>query len=498
MFAIIIVGLLATNCTKDAPLADPEVQFNLNPAGSGGELKSGMDVPVCVADWWNQNSLIHATYVKYKIDGLEFKNIPVFYVNGVPWTGSIKITNSGLHTINEFYVYSDNNTPNDPSDDNFLAAVPHLGSEFAKYVSTPLEQTFTTANGKKTEVKLDVVCYTPGVSGNFGFVYFDVLHAIQARDLYFYGDFCIKEKQDYATSLYAQQTNWNSGPPLPGSGFIDAPAITKIEVWKNGVLAETFNNAPQGEKLRITYADELGKTDAFEIKLFILVKQGNAFNYVQFKSWTFNDISNIPQGNDGLIDFVLGNCYDPTTPPDLILAPWLNLPITTTYTITAQPSTLGGYVDATLTNTGSGYDIRDGVYGSFCADHSKQIYISQPYNMNVYSSLHTELLPLFAQSNKWNKINWLFNHLSQYPGYHWYDIQGCIWLYDSPIWDGAAVAGMPALTLLSLQMKADADIYGANYSPLPGGWAAIIFIPVDTPANATSAIIQTMFVKIDP
>ena len=494
MFAMIMVTLFTTNCTKDAPLPDPEVQFSLNPAGSGG-FKSGMEIPVCVADWWNQNSLIHATYVKYIIDGSsDFKTIPVFYdaITGVPWTNSIKLA-PGTHTISEFYVYSDNLKLNDPSDDVFLAAVPHTGSEFAKYVSSPLNQTFTIINGKKLQVPLDVVCYSPGVSGDFGFVYFDVLHATQVRDLYFFGDFCIKDKSEYASSLYGTQSNWGSG-----SGFIDAPAITKIEVWKNGSLAETFSSTKEGEKLRITYADELGKTDAFEIKLFILVKQGNAFNYVQFKSWTFNDVSNIPQGTDGLIDFVLGNCYDPATPPDLILAPWLNLPSTVTYTITAQPSTLGGYVDATLTNAGLGYDIHNGIYGSYCADHSTTIYVNQSYNMNVYSSLHPELLPVFAQSNKWNKINWLFNNLSRYPGYLWSDIQGFIWLYDNPVWLGGAESGMPPLTALSTQMKTDADNYGATYSPPPGGWAAIIFIPVGTPANATTAAIQTMFVRIDP
>jgi len=482
MFAIIIAGMLATNCTKDA-LPDAEVQFNLNSVSGGGLLKSGLETPIC--------SELPASYVMYKIDDSEMKSIPVFYVNGTPWTSSIKMSNDGVHTINEFLVYNDNNTPI-LTDDILLSAVPHVGSIFESYVTTPLEQTFTIVNGKKTEVKLDVVCYQPSSSSDFGFVYFSINPTV-VRELAFFGDFCIKEKSDYANSLYAQQTNWTTG-----TGYIDAPAIAKVEVWKDSILIETFGNEPQGEKMVIKYADDTKKTELFEIKLFILVRQGSGFEYVNFKSWTFNDISNIYQGGDDLIDFVLGNCYDPTTPPDLILAPWMNLPTTAKYKITAQPSTLGGYVDATLTNIPAGYDITNGVYGSNCADHNTNIQIGVEYNMAVHSSLYPETLPEFAKSDKWEKINWLFNNLDRYPGYQWYDIQGFIWLYDDPIWTGLPEAGMPALTELSKTMRDDADLYGVNYSPLPGGWAAIIFTPSNTPANATNASIQTMFVRIDP
>ena len=482
MFTIIIAGILATNCTKDTPLSDPEVQFNLNYVLSGG-LKSRTDIPVC--------SDLPATYVMYKFDNSELKQIPVFYVSGKPWTSSIKMT-TGVHTIQEFLVYNDNNTPNDLTDDILISAVPHIGSEFAIYVTTPLEQTFTIVNGKKTEIKLDVVCYQPNVSNNFGFVYFNI-NQINVKELAFFGDFCIKEKSDYANSLYAQQTNW-----ILGTGYIDAPAIAKVEVWRNGILIQTVGNAPQGEKIIVKYSDNKSVVDAYEIKLFILVRQGTNFNYVMFKSWTFNDISNIPQGTDGLIDYILGNCYDPSSPPDLILAPWMNIPTNATYTITALPSTLGGYVDATLSNIPIGYDITNGVYGSNCADHTTGIQMNVSYNMSVYSSLYLETIPLFARSDKWSKINWLFNNLDHYPTHQWYDIQGFIWLYDNPVWNGVAGSSIPPLTALSQTMKADADLYGVNYSPLPGGWAAIIFIPEGTPNNATTATIQTMFIKIDP
>lgn len=121
-----------------------------------------------------------------------------------------------------------------------------------------------------------------------------------------------------------------------------------------------------------------------------------------------------------------------------------------------------------------------------------------PENYSNFGFAYQDKLPIFAQGTKWNKINWLFNHLDWYTGYQWNDIQGFIWLYDSNPWNGLPYAGMPAVTDLSQQMKIDADTYGANFSPLPGGWAAIIFVPAGTAHNATSATIQTMIVKIDP
>jgi hypothetical protein len=92
----------------------------------------------------------------------------------------------------------------------------------------------------------------------------------------------------------------------------------------------------------------------------------------------------------------------------------------------------------------------------------------------------------------------MFNHLDWYPGYQWFDLQQVIWLYDTPPWDGLAHSGVPDLTPLAIQIKADCDLYGPGYVPPPGGWAAIIFIPTGTPPDATQATVQTMIIKIDP
>lgn len=492
MIAIILMAVFTTNCKKDSsnkPVAGTyNLSFNINNVEPSLLKSTNSDTIICT------NLL--ADYVMYKVDNGPLTKIGVFYVNNIPFTNSVKLI-EGPHILQEFLVYSDNNTPNDATDDILLMATPHSSSVFAGYVTTPLDKSFTVNVDNKLPLKLDVICFQPQYFTKFGFVYYQ-LNELTIRQLWFFGDFCIKGKEDYNGSQYTSQTNWGTG-----IGFIDAPAIAKVEVWRNGTLQNTFQNSAQGEKFSVTYGDYKQTTDAFEIKLFILVRQGTTFGYKFFKSWTFNDISNIPQGTDGVVDFVLGNCYDPITPPDLILAPYMNLPATATYKITGwNPSTIingyQGYVDATLSNIPSGYELSNGLYASNCADHSTTIYLNTGYNMDVYSSLYPSQLPLFAQSTKWEKINWLYNHLDYFPGYLWSDIQGAIWLYDNPVWNGQATTGMPALSPMMTTMKNQMDLYGAGYKVPPGGWATIIFIPQGTLSNSPTPTIQTMFTRTDP
>jgi len=492
MLAIIIVAFATTNCTKDS--TDPitgtaDVSFNVNSVTQSGLKSTATDTIICTT--------LSSDYVKYKLDNGNFKAISVFYVGGIPWTNSIKLP-IGPHTINEFMVYSDNNTPNDSTDDVLLSAVPHAGSGFAGYVTTPLNQSFVVETDKKLEVKLDVVCFQPQYYTKFGFVYFQ-LNELTVRQMWFFGDFCVKDKSLYAGSSYALRSGWS------GFGYGDVPAIIKVEVWRgttptNKTLQNTFTNNDAahnyGDKVSVTYGDYKQSTDYFEVKFFILVRQGTTFDYVQFNSYTFTDISNITTGSDGVIDFVLGNCYDPSTPPDYIYAPWMNLPLSNqvpSVTYYMSPATLGGYVNATLGNISTGFDISNGTFASYCGDHNVTINYGVSYNMDVYSSLYPEKLPLFAQSasGKWAKINWLFNHLDWFPTATMNNIEDVIWSYDN-------VSPIPTPSGLSTTMRNACDQYGVNYHVPTGGWACIIFIPHGTPANAPTAAIQTMFIKIDP
>ncbi|NJO88664.1 MAG: hypothetical protein HC831_06650 [Chloroflexia bacterium] len=92
------------------------------------------------------------------------------------------------------------------------------------------------------------------------------------------------------------------------------------------------------------------------------------------------------------------------------------------------------------------------------------------------------------------KINWLYNNLSNYENVHWYDLQGFIWLYDNPVWNGQALGTVPAVTELTLKMKADADKYGPGYKVPLGGTYVIIFIP----PGVEGPIVQTMISQLNP
>jgi hypothetical protein len=90
-----------------------------------------------------------------------------------------------------------------------------------------------------------------------------------------------------------------------------------------------------------------------------------------------------------------------------------------------------------------------------------------------------------------------------YPNLQWYELQQAIWEYDNVQWDGSTDGGVPALIdpnypTRALQMVSDANTYGVNYVPPPGGYAAIVFVPHGTQGNATTAAIQTMFIMYDP
>lgn len=424
-----------------------------------------------------------ADYAKVTISGTAYKT-EVFYINSQPYTNTIKL-DAGDYVLTEFMLMSDNNTPDDTSDDIMIAATPHEGSEFAQYVEQALAIEFSVEEFKKTELGVSVLCYQENDYSKFGFIYFGIDQVV-VREQFFFGDICICRLEDYANSLYAGQS---TGLQL------DMPAIFKIEVWRNGVFFEEFTNEEwlgEGSPLRVRYADVLHHEDMFKFKLFVLVRQGSEFNYVHFHTWCFKDEEVIKNGEDGVVDFVLGNCQPSA---DLILAPWMNLPPDLKYTITGtDPSAQNAYVEVTLSDIPEGYEIANGLYPSNCADHTTPIFIGHSYEMNVYSSLYPNQLPAFAQSDKWEKFNWLYNHLDWYPGYKWYDIQGFLWLYDDPAWDGEASETMPALTAMSVQMKEDADKYGEGYKVPLGGSYVIIFIP----PGVEEPLVQTMISQLNP
>ena len=494
---IAVVSISSCNKTEDTtPQAGTaELSFNI----LAGQSPTGLKETPCISANQSGNYIL-VTMLKPGASTVTTDKLDVFYIDNKPYTNSMKLI-PGTYSIKEFIMKNDNQTPNDPSDDQVVAAGVHSTATYASLISASsyLDKTFTIEAFKKNTMNLELVCYDAAHYTDFGFEFFGMDQTV-IREQNFFGDFCIKEVKDY-NNTYATGSPYVTALGGAANIMLDMPAIFQIEVLRNGVSIGTYNNnsaAGVAQPLKVQYADPLGTVDHFEFKLSIMVRKGAGYAYVYFHSWTFDDGAKIASGTDGVVDFVLGNCVPGA---DLVIPPWMNLPQTCTYQITGAyaPGSKGGYVDAALNVAGGShdFDFNTATYASWCANRGVTIGVGVNYNMDVYSSLYQDKLPLWAQDGKWAKMNWIMNHLDWYPGYAWSELQQAMWKLEDNTWDGSAHAGVPAIGPIGIKMFNDANAYGSNYKVPSGGWACIIFIDHNT-GSSPSAITQTMFTKVDP
>ncbi|MBE0650656.1 MAG: hypothetical protein IH595_07420 [Bacteroidales bacterium] len=477
---LVLIGIFSS-CQKkspDAPVTRQEVTFGIQTIDPG-VLKSSNDT-------WNCSSTI-PDMAWIEIDGEDYYS-QLTTVNGQLYTQSIQLT-TGTHTVNHFVLYKENDGKKGPTAaDPIVYGTPEIGSEFAVYVKRPVGFPIEVNAFAKTEVSVQVLCFSADQYTKFGYNWFDVQEVV-VREQFFFGDFCTKHFNDYAGSHYALQ--------LTGLA-LDMPAIFKImayvqngdswDLLPNGNGGDgSFTNDTQeanygvGAPVTVIYPDNLGQTDNFKFELYILVKQGEAFNFVLFHTWTFSDDEKIPAGNDGVVDFELGNCNVGSA--DLQLPPYLNLPAQVTLKMNNTiPSTtltqegLPGYFDIILSNVGSGFDIADGKYAANCFRIKGGINNAQhPYK--VESSLYPDLMGPLYKDLPWDKANWLMNHLANYPGHTWSDVQQALWMLEDPNYNGDSTCEKkPApITDIGLKMVADANLLGPGFVPAPGDLVAVVF-----------------------
>jgi len=393
------------------------------------------------------------------------------------YTQSLSLS-AGSHSIQEFVLWNDNQTPGDESDDIPLSAGVQSGSPYAGFVTVTLDLDFDITTEKKIEIPIDVLCIDDQTAADLGFEW-NRISEYNRISFAFFGDFCIKNATDYQASAYAQQSNWGPSP------FIDVPAIARIELWHkkntgNWILESTTENSSEGEAIIVSYTDKKDVSDSLMIKISVLVKLGQHFDYKEFFVIKFKEGERPLEtcsGGGCTSYYVIGECYEAAN----YHAPgWNTLPEQVTYKVgpTHAPGTLGGYVDGTISNCPEGYEIANGTYPFYCGDYSSQINIGQEYTMNVYSSLYPEDLPagLVENSKKWN---WLLNHIgldnsqNYYPGYTWNQLQAALWLIAG--WNGTPIDGI-APDAVSQKMATDAIANYSGYHIPVGGWITIIFV----------------------
>lgn len=419
----------------------------------------------------------------------------LFYFEGKLLTQSIQLP-PGQYKILEFTLLDEFGV--------IVKSTPMEGSDFADYVNNPIddEYDFTVEEFVKLEKEVDVLCYLEAYYESFGFQWFDITE-ITIRNQCFFGDFCIKDVTQYEQSLYG----------LDGVE-IDEKAIFKIVLNKydNGVgdyvEYAVFENFEDGDyimddqgnyiPLCVEYADYDATDDFYQAELWIYVTSGETWDYVHFYTWEFQDAESIEDlysdGDDGVVDFVLGNCVSTYT--DLLLPPWMNLPLGDDYTFNLSNGGFGGgndhYWDITITGiTSPLYDIWDDIYPGWCADEGTTIG-NTDYCMDARSSLYPDNLPAYwlnhntgglSRTDAIAAANWLWNHEGDYV-YTGAEMQDALW----KLFNNKSVSGK------ALEMANDAMMH-TDYSPLPGGWAAIFFVPCLSEPDQT---LQMTFFVVDP
>ncbi|MBN2236948.1 MAG: hypothetical protein JW729_05280 [Bacteroidales bacterium] len=297
-YILLILGLSVLSCHKptDTPV-EQEVVFTAT-TNTTGLKSSTCDNP-------------RANFALIEIDGVT-RQIDVFYLNDKIYTNSFKLT-PGNHTVDMFVLVNDGGSPDNPDGDQIVQAAPLSGNTYANFVSHPLSYNFEVDAFVKAEISIEVLCYEPADYENFGFAWFSVDQII-VREFCFFGDFCVDDYSNYEGSLYEYQRNGLQH---------DMPAIFKIDVIRNGDTLISYDNADwygEGRPLCVKYPDYSSYTDEFQFVLSVLVKEGDSFVYTHVYTFTTTDDENLPNiGDDGILDFVLGECMPDA---DLVLPPY--------------------------------------------------------------------------------------------------------------------------------------------------------------------------------
>ena len=475
--ALLAIGLFA-GCQKKSPEVSEKkqsVSFGVQQVDPGN-LKSDMDT-------WNcSNTIPDRAWIQ--VDGIDYY-AQLTTVGGKLYTQAIQLS-PGPHMVNLFVLYKETDgLTGVTGSDEIVFGIPEAGSDYAVFVDKSVEFPVEVSTFEKTEVPVQVLCFHANVYKSFGYSWYSV-DKIVIREQCFFGDFCTKHYLEYEGSDYANQSTGLQ---------IDMPAIFQIKVskkqsdslWVPLVNGGIFSNDNVeagwgvGAPLCVQYPDNLGVVDSLKFDLYILVKQGNDFNFVLFHTWLIADDEKIPDGGDGVVDFELGNCNVGSA--DLQLPPYLNLPAeailkmnNTIPSATYTQEGLSGYFDIDLSDIGPGFDIANGKFAANCFRIKGGINNST-HPVKVMSSLYPGLMGGETRNLPWDKANWLMNHLADYPGHTWSDVQQALWMLEDPAYNGDATCEKkPApISALGLKMVSDANLLGGGFVPGPGDLVAVAF-----------------------
>jgi len=495
---VLTVGITLQSCNKDKDVptqSQTEVSFAVEQTNFP-ELKA--DVPMC--------SDLSMDYAVFVLGGVEYTS-PVLFANGKILTQPIKL-DIGNYTLTDFLVYHDVLPIGAGTEDILVRAAPEVGSEYWDLMANPLNIEIAVEAFIKKEVLIDVLCFEDLFYEKFGFTWFE-MNLVKIERQCFFGDICTGKLPQYEGSLYEQQSQGLQ---------MDMPLIMKIEVWHADTLQRTFDNVAnfgEGDCMEVYWANDEDLEEEFTFVLYGWLPVGSSFEWVKYHTWTFFD-DNCPEtGEDGVVDFVIGECNIEGS--DYVFAPYVNLPSETfdiiAYAYSADfnaPATTeyGTYIDLTVSGIPAGpYDIGNGNMGTFCGQEQVNITMSTHYSVKVASSLRPlpqELLDQVTLDENYSPerlaaANWAINNIQLFLGYtpdyeDWSNNDPMLWSeFQLGLWHVLAVdTGVP-------QPWSDEALSGLHddYVPLPGEYAINIFY--STASKDVDPIpMQFMIVLVDP
>lgn len=431
-------------------------------------------------------------FVYVKINGVEYElNLVTLATSSGGMQSEVLKLAPGTYTIEEFAVYN-GTTDNGDADDTVLFASPELSSEYVtKWGMTGVTKSFTVEAFKKAPVAVDVLCYVPSDYTEFGFTWMQ-FDKFQSKKIYFFGDICTKYWEEWAA--------YQDGPYVGAINGYDFPAGFTVDVY----LGTDTSGAPNvsgtyvpadyvgvaAEPLCIEYIDNLQSIDETYTYVITLNLPDGGTEVVHTGTFTDSNWSKVTPdadtfgGDDGIFDFVIGNCSYDGNNGNYELPAWVPVP-TGPITFKVAQGGADGYVQATFDLGGPAVKYGDLQHGvsipMWCAEKDADIYIGRTYNAMVYSSLDLAgTLPSTLSSIPWGKLNWIMNHKD---GFSTTQIQNALWWLIHNGGSGAAVAGLT-------------DVAVAGWEPTVGDWAILI---VDADGmNANQDEVQLMIVRVDP
>ncbi|TRX71571.1 hypothetical protein [Carboxylicivirga sp. M1479] len=294
-----------------------EISFTVDNVGFNTLKNNLADVPVC--------SDLPMDYAIFMIDGIATPfEVEIFSANGKFVTQPIKVSlydevdelnlSEDKLTITSFIVYNDDNKNGHDPADKIVRAAPLPGSLYYEFVSpdNDLNLEITIKDFEKVEAEIDVLCFDELRYENFGFTWFE-LNLVRVESQCWFGDICVTDFSLYEDSRYKYQQN--------GIQF-DMPAIMRIDVFKkvgedeNGSvwnLIREFTNdwdpyPAEGNCLEVYWPNDEDVVEWFKFELYVMLPGDNGVEYTLIDEYIFTDGNCPDPGDDGVNDFVIGDC----------------------------------------------------------------------------------------------------------------------------------------------------------------------------------------------